>query len=266
MTLPTGEPGYPTVAADELRPHQAALRMPPPTDEEFAALVADIAEHGVVVPVLVDETGAILDGIHRWKACKRLNLPVPYRVLSGLTEVEKLNRALGMNLRRRHLSKDQKVVIAKGLHAEGHTYARIEEITGWPHSTVHDWLNPKKLEPTPPKPAPPTPSPETFIDRAIFAIRDSVETAAWDEEPITDDAARRFRQCQIDFLRGWTERLQAFTDGGKEGYFAYCEAHPFPKDIYEPEFGPAIPATEKWKDLDWYDRHGDRHPGRRPGM
>ena len=171
--LPTGEPGYPSVPADSLRPHQAALRLPPLTDDEFAALVEDIKQHGVDVPVVIDEAGAILDGIHRWRACKRLGVPVPVRVLAGLTEVEKLNRALGMNLRRRHLTHDQKVGIAKGLKAEGHTYARIEEITGWPHSTVHDWLNPKKPEPAPAKPVPPTPPPETFIDRPSlpFAMR-----------------------------------------------------------------------------------------------
>jgi ParB-like chromosome segregation protein Spo0J len=64
-TLPTGEPGYPTVPADELRPHQAVLRMPPLSDDEFTALVADIRQNGVRYPVLVDEDGYILDGIHR---------------------------------------------------------------------------------------------------------------------------------------------------------------------------------------------------------
>jgi hypothetical protein len=136
-------PDYPKVPAGALHPHQDALRMPPLTEDEFNALVEDIDVRGVDYPVLVDEDGAILDGIHRWRACTKLDLPVPILVKAGLTETEKLTRALSWNLRRRQVTKDQMKEIAKGLKADGHSYARIEEVTGWPHSTVHDWLKPR---------------------------------------------------------------------------------------------------------------------------
>jgi hypothetical protein len=41
-----------------------------------------------------------------------------------------------------------RVEIARGLRADGHTFARIEEITGWADATVCDWLREKKPEPT----------------------------------------------------------------------------------------------------------------------
>ncbi len=43
--------------------YQVMPSMPP---EQFAALKADIAERGVLVPIDVDEDGHILDGHHRY--------------------------------------------------------------------------------------------------------------------------------------------------------------------------------------------------------
>jgi hypothetical protein len=252
-----GGAAYPTVPADELRPHQAALRMPPLSDEEFAALVEDVKQHGVHYPILVDDTGLILDGIHRWRACKRLGIEVPVRVLTGLTEVEKLNRALGMNLRRRHLTHDQKVEIARGLRADGHTFARIEEITGWADATVCDWLREKKPEPTLTKPAPPAPTMNQtdLIHQAIMSLCDARE-AAWDEDsPPTEDYDRRLRRYQLDLVQGLAGRLQAYADAGREGYWEYDAANPFPADIYSAEYGVPIPGTDK------YQRERARRPG-----
>ena len=47
--------------------------LPPLTEEEYAALKADIVEHGVLVPIVVDaDTGAIVDGHHRQRAWDEL--------------------------------------------------------------------------------------------------------------------------------------------------------------------------------------------------
>ena len=46
--------------------------MPPLTAAEYAALKADIAEHGVLVAVEMDEEGNVLDGHHRVRACQEL--------------------------------------------------------------------------------------------------------------------------------------------------------------------------------------------------
>jgi hypothetical protein len=76
--------------------------------ESFAALKADIAARGVVVPVLVDEFGVIIDGHNRAQACRELGInDYPVEVRSGLSEAEKRTLARKLNVLRRHLSREQ---------------------------------------------------------------------------------------------------------------------------------------------------------------
>jgi hypothetical protein len=79
--------------------------MPP---EQFEALKADIAERGVLTPIDVDDTGAILDGHHRYRACVELGLrEFPTVVRLGLSEDEKRAFARKSNALRRHLTRAQ---------------------------------------------------------------------------------------------------------------------------------------------------------------
>jgi ParB-like chromosome segregation protein Spo0J len=76
--------------------------------ESFAALKTDIAERGVIVPVLVDEFGAIIDGHNRAQACRELGInDYPVEVRSGLSEADKRTLARKLNVLRRHLSREQ---------------------------------------------------------------------------------------------------------------------------------------------------------------
>jgi len=76
--------------------------------ESFAALKADIAARGVIVPVLVDEFGAIIDGHNRARACGELGInDYPVEVRSGLSEADKRTLARKLNVLRRHLSREQ---------------------------------------------------------------------------------------------------------------------------------------------------------------
>jgi hypothetical protein len=85
--------------------YQALPDMPP---EQFEALQADIAERGVLTPIDVDETGAILDGHHRYRACVALGLhDFPTVVRLGLSEDEKRAFARKSNALRRHLTRAQ---------------------------------------------------------------------------------------------------------------------------------------------------------------
>ncbi len=85
---------------DQLMTHPAADLLPMQTDEEFAALVELIAEHGQQRPIVVDDQGRIVDGRNRWKACTQLGIdpvtePLGDRDPWMLSEVENgANRSL----------------------------------------------------------------------------------------------------------------------------------------------------------------------------
>jgi ParB-like chromosome segregation protein Spo0J len=82
--------------------------MPPLSAEEYAALHADIAEHGVRVPVDVDENGTVLDGHHRQAIAAELGVDCPTRVVAGLTDDGKRLHAFAVNLQRRTLDREQR--------------------------------------------------------------------------------------------------------------------------------------------------------------
>ena len=83
------------------------------SDEEYQALKNDIAEHGILVPVELDEVGNILDGHHRVKAWRELRAEgvklkdYPTLTRYNLNESDKLNHIRSLNLLRRHLTTEQ---------------------------------------------------------------------------------------------------------------------------------------------------------------
>ena len=113
--------------------------LPPLSEEDYEALKADIAARGVQVPVEYDEHGAILDGHHRVRACQELGIKDwPRIVRVGLTEEEKIEHALALNLVRRHLSREQRQELVRKLRQRGLSLRRIAEMLGIPKSTVLD--------------------------------------------------------------------------------------------------------------------------------
>jgi transcriptional regulator with XRE-family HTH domain len=115
--------------------------MPPLSPEEYAALRADIAERGVLIPVEYDEEGNILDGFHRVQICQELGLDWPRVMRPGLTEGQKLEHAWRLNLARRHLSREQKQGIAVRLRQEGWTQERIAQALAISQGTISMWFN-----------------------------------------------------------------------------------------------------------------------------
>lgn len=92
--------------------------------EDFARLRADIAERGVLVPVEVDETGALLDGHNRRRIAEELGIDCPTVVRSGLSEHEKRLHVVALNLSRRHLTDAQKVVVGRLIEPDAEKAAR----------------------------------------------------------------------------------------------------------------------------------------------
>lgn len=88
--------------------------------EQYKALEADIKERGVLHPVEVDETGAVLDGHNRKEIAERLGVPFETKVVTFGTEKEKTEHAFKMNLCRRHVSPlEWGQAFAKYLEAKG---------------------------------------------------------------------------------------------------------------------------------------------------
>ncbi len=97
----------------DLQPHDLALAFPDMNSASFDDLVEDIRQRGVIHPVVLHE-GQILDGLHRWKACRQLGIECPTSIYDGSDPV---GFVVSVNLRRRHLSTTQRAVIAAELVA-----------------------------------------------------------------------------------------------------------------------------------------------------
>lgn len=119
--------------------------LPPLTAEEYETLQADIAEHGVLVPVEVDEYGNVLDGHHRVRACQELGLKdYPRIVRPGLSEEQKFEHALTLNLARRHLTREQRRDVVLTLRQQGWSSTRIADRLGVSDQTVLNDLSTSK--------------------------------------------------------------------------------------------------------------------------
>ncbi|MDP9398624.1 MAG: helix-turn-helix domain-containing protein [Actinomycetota bacterium] len=82
--------------------------MPALDAEEIAALEVDIAERGVVVPIVVDQHGRVLDGHHRRAIAARMGVDCPTEVRHVADDDEARSTALALNLARRHLTREQR--------------------------------------------------------------------------------------------------------------------------------------------------------------
>lgn len=111
--------------------------LPPLTPEERASLRDSIATFGILQPVIVDDDCNILDGNHRAEIAGELGIDYPTIALPGLSEEQKIEQSLALNLGRRHLTPEQKQAVIRDLRARGLSVRWISEKTGIPRSTVH---------------------------------------------------------------------------------------------------------------------------------
>lgn len=82
--------------------------MPDLPSWEYEALKESILQHGVIIPIIKDEHGTIIDGHHRDRVCRELKIKnVPTITLAGLTEAQKRDHALILNLVRRKITRKQ---------------------------------------------------------------------------------------------------------------------------------------------------------------
>lgn len=111
--------------------------LPNLSDEEYRALKSDIAKRGVQVPIEFDEQGNILDGHHRLKACQELGIKdYPSIIRVGMSEEEKFEHVLALNLDRRHLNREQRDELILTLRKRGYSIRQIAEMLGVGNATV----------------------------------------------------------------------------------------------------------------------------------
>jgi hypothetical protein len=90
------------------RPHPLANLIPEMLRDEYCELVADIKANGLKQPIML-YGGMILDGRHRAKACAELGI-TPTTVEFAGSEQEAKALVLSLNVQRRHLTHEQKLV------------------------------------------------------------------------------------------------------------------------------------------------------------
>lgn len=93
--------------------------MPPLSSEEYQELHDDIKVNGVLEPIHVDEEGVVIDGHHRSKIANELGIPCPVITHDDLDDASKRSLAFTLNLKRRHLNREQRrALIAESLKSD----------------------------------------------------------------------------------------------------------------------------------------------------
>jgi len=113
--------------------------MPDLPSWEYEALKESIHQYGVIIPIIKDELGAVIDGHHRERACRELKIKdYPTIMLAGLTEVQKRDHALILNLMRRNVTRKQlrEIVAAELRRTPDISNRWMAEIVGTTNKTI----------------------------------------------------------------------------------------------------------------------------------
>jgi ParB-like chromosome segregation protein Spo0J len=157
--------------------------------DKYEALRESIRENGIIEPVVVDEFGEIINGNHRVKICKELGIEYPTLVLCDLSEEQKQDLSLELNLTGRDLTKDQKKEVAISLFERGWTQERIALRMRINQSTVSRWLDNMQMH----KPAQSSPKP--------LPVENENKTAELSLKlKESEDAARHYRE-EVEALK-----------------------------------------------------------------
>jgi len=111
--------------------------MPALSAEQYDSLKEDILLRGVLVPVVQDQHGRVVDGHNRTAIAAELGIDCPVETMT-VTEDEAADLAVTLNCARRHLSREQTRQIVGGEIARrpGDSDRAIARRVGCHHSTV----------------------------------------------------------------------------------------------------------------------------------
>ena len=95
--------------------HPAADLFPMMSEEELQELAHDIAENGLIHPIMVDDQDQLIDGRNRVKACKIAGVKPHFEKLNGR---DPLAFIVSANLARRNLTKGQQAMALAMIYPE----------------------------------------------------------------------------------------------------------------------------------------------------
>ena len=121
---------------------QFTAPMPPLPFAKFKSIFNDIMENGIIIPIIIDEHGNVLDGKHRLIAAHILGIKdLPTKVRPSLAESDKSEFAQTLNVLRRQFTDEQlRELMLKQRH-ENKSLRQIAETLGVSHETVRQVLN-----------------------------------------------------------------------------------------------------------------------------
>ena len=82
-----------------------------PNDPAWQSFLSDIRTNGQQAPIVLWQD-AVVDGFHRLKACGEIGITPLFNDLGDIPEEEMRRKVASFNLHRRHLTPDQKAIIA----------------------------------------------------------------------------------------------------------------------------------------------------------
>lgn len=111
----------------ELDFHPLADVFPALPQSEYEKLMADIETNGLLQPLVLHE-GRVLDGRHRYLACKELGILPKTEALPA--KIDAASYVASTNLLRRHLTASQRAIVAAKLEDYQHGGSRLRQAEG----------------------------------------------------------------------------------------------------------------------------------------
>lgn len=114
-------------------PFQLFPTLDPSTE---SALRESIRRWGVIVPIVVDQHGQIIDGHHRRKIADDLGVPIEVQTIEVASDDDARALAATLNTDRRHMDIEQRREIVTHLRQQGHSLRAIAGAVGVDDKTV----------------------------------------------------------------------------------------------------------------------------------
>lgn len=115
----------------------ASLQVMPVLEADIAAALRDsIQRFGVLVPIVMDQHGRIIDGHNRHRIADELLVDCPAEIRHVDSDAEALELARTLNADRRHLNAEARAQVARSLREKGHSLRAIAGALGVDKRTV----------------------------------------------------------------------------------------------------------------------------------